>query len=247
MKRLIFLITPFVVFFSCKSHVQHVADAQVSYYRTTDEVQAESNDIMDIITPYKSQLNDEMETIIGELPEDLKKARPNSNMGNWFCDALHDIANLNTEKKIDFAVQNYGGLRKPFLSKGPLYKRDIFELMPFDNKLVILDLDAELIRTFLNHMTRGGGWPVSKGLSFKIVNDAASEIQIGGESLDKGRIYRVALPDYIANGGGDCFFFRQLDQEDTGLFIREAVIDFLDNQKVRGIKIEIDPTQRIKS
>ena len=53
---------------------------------------------------------------------------------------------------VDFAVINYGGMRIPAIPKGPITRGKIFELMPFDNLLVVVRLDVSILTQFINHM-----------------------------------------------------------------------------------------------
>ena len=52
--------------------------------------------------------------------------------------------------KHDICVMNNGGLRST-LAKGKITRGDIYTLMPFENKLVILELDRESYLELLQH------------------------------------------------------------------------------------------------
>ena len=248
MSKIYYILIWLTLLLSCKSiPVQHISDVDVTYLRT-DPISSggQDADIEAMIEPYRDQLKDQMDFVIGQLPEDLKKEKPNSNMGNWFCDILHDIAQDNYDKNIAFAIQNYGGLRLNILAKGPLTRGEIFELMPFDNKLVIIEMNAELVTELCNTMSRSKGWPVSRGLSMVMGEYTASDIIINGEPIDDKAIYSVALPDYVANGGGTGELLKNLPQHNTGYYIREGVIEYLEKMQANNIDITIDPTLRIK-
>jgi 2',3'-cyclic-nucleotide 2'-phosphodiesterase (5'-nucleotidase family) len=155
------------------------------------------------------------------------------------------MANKYSTKNVDVALQNYGGFRIPFLPKGPITKGNVYELMPFDNKLVVLELSAGLTRRLIDQMSNDGGWPISKGLNYKIEYGAASDIKIAGNDLDESKTYRIAMPDYVANGGGDCDFLIAIEQEDTGVFIRDIIIEYLLSLQQEGKEIKIDNAKRI--
>ena len=209
------------------------------------EAETNENDVHAFIDPYRDEMNSEMMKIIGEMPEDLIKARPNSNMGNWFADALLTEAQRSNPHSIDFAVQNYGGLRIPSLASGPLTKGKIYELMPFDNMLVVLELNAEKTRMLLDKIASLGGWPVSRNLKFRIKDGKAMDILIHNEPLDPNKSYRVAMPDYIANGGDNCDFLIDVPQDNSGIFIREVIIEHLENLQINDQEIVIDKSKRI--
>ena len=98
MSKIYYILIWLTLLLSCKSiPVQHISDVDVTYLRT-DPISSggQDADIEAMIEPYRDQLKDQMDFVIGQLPEDLKKEKPNSNMGNWFCDILHDICLLYT-------------------------------------------------------------------------------------------------------------------------------------------------------
>jgi len=235
-----------LIYLSCSGTMQHVADAEVNYIETNEDTEANVQSVADMIAPYKEALDDQMGEVLGVLPEDLKKDRPYSNMGNWFCDALQYIAEQHAENKPSFSLQNYGGLRLPFLAKGPLTRSDVYELMPFDNKLVVLGLEGEKMQLLLDQIASDGGWPVSKGLSFDIKDDKATNILIEEKPFDANGFYYVALPDYVANGGGGTHFLKNITQEETGFFIRDAILAYLDEMNQMKKSLTIDHTKRIR-
>ena len=231
----------------CKSKqmVQHFADADVSYIRL-DSTQQTNAEIEAIIAPYRQKLEAEMNVVVGSISQDLSKARPNSSLGSWFCDLLEDSARETFKNsQVDFAVQNYGGLRLGSIPAGEITKGKIFELMPFDNTLVNVEMDRETTQKFLNRIAEYGGWPVSRSVSFSIQDSTAVDILINNQPLED-RNYYIAMPDYVANGGDDCYFLENSNKEDSGLYIREVVIDHLIKLESKGIETKIDPTERIK-
>lgn len=229
-KRLLYLSIAVVLLSGCseKQYV-HVADIDTDYIRVNRYSAKEDKKVKDMISPYKEQLDAEMNVVLGVLAEDMVKSKPNSNLGNWFADLLQTTANVEFDGYVDFAVQNYGGLRVPVVAKGDLTVGDIYEVMPFDNKLVVLNLTGEKTLMLLNRIADYGGWPISSNLTFAIEDEKATDIMIKGESFDIKKSYRVALPDYTANGGDRCTFLKEEPQEDNDKMIRDLVIEYFQN------------------
>lgn len=223
---------------SCK--VNHFLRVEPKTY-TVENTSAVGRDssILAMIQPYKSQLDAEMDRVIGIAAADLERGRPEGALGNLVADALAEKAEEYTDTKVSFALSNSGGLRIPTITKGEITKSDVFELLPFDNILVILELDSALVKTLADHMASSGGWPVSKALSFDIVQTEAKNIRIAGQALQDSVTYRVAMPDYVANGGSNSDFLVRLPQESTGRFMRDAVIEYIQEQK-GPIKAEVE-------
>jgi len=174
----------------------------------------------------------------------MVKGRPNSTMGNWVSDILLDYA-IAQNIDIDFAVQNQGGLRVPYIGTGDLTIRKIYELMPFDNMLVILETDGSVVQTFCDHITDSEGWPLSRGIEFTMSYGKATNILVGNKPLDVNKKYRFAVPDYVANGGSDCSFFKDLPQENLGVFIRDLIIQDVKARGERGEELNVKPEKRI--
>lgn len=228
-QRILLAIGLLLLLGSCK--VNHFLRVEPNTYTVADtSAVGRDSTVLAMIQPYKKQLDVEMNQVIGQTAIDLERKLPEGNLGNLVADALAAKAEAYTGTKVSFALSNSGGLRIPALPKGDITKSDIFELLPFDNVLVVLELDAELMQTLANHMAAAGGWPVSKGLNFTIVGSKAEDVRINGQALEPEKTYRVAMPDYVANGGSNSDFLVKLPQESTGRFMRDAVIEYIQEQ-----------------
>ena len=222
----------------------YTADIDTSYYRITKRNQSDQ-ELDKLIDPYREKLEAKMNEVIAFNQSEMKKERPNSTLGNWFSDALLEEAEKIYGRKIDLAVQNYGGLRVPSLKQGEITVGNIYELMPFDNKLVLLTMDGKLLQQLLDRIAEKGGWPISKTLKFKMNGDKAVDVYIKDVELDHSAKYTVAIADYIANGGDNCFFLEQAEREDNDIMIRDLIIDHLRQKPDSEKTIIADPTLRI--
>lgn len=190
------------------------------------EASPTAEQVAQTIAPYRSQLGTKMEEEIATLVTDLEKGRPESRLGNWVADILLEAAeNAFPDRQIDFAVQNYGGIRIGSLAAGPVTVGDIYELMPFDNELVLQELNGFVLQEFLDHLAADGGWPISRGIRFRIEEKRAVDVLIDGEALALNRNYTVALPDYVANGGSDASMLSDRRQISSGKLIRDLLIE----------------------
>jgi len=190
---------------SCQ-RVTHIADTDVDYLRTDNEAPADKR-IAQLIQPYQEKLSAEMDEVLGYLPMDLHKKRPNSKLGNWFTDILYEEAN--------------------------------------DNTLVAVDLDGPGVKQLADHIAAKNGWPISQNFNFKIVDDRAEDITIQGQPLDLKKSYRMAVPDYVANGGDASSFLKQYPQEDSGVYIRDVLIEHQRKLIEQEREIIIDTANRI--
>lgn len=178
-----------------------------------------------LLLPYKNRVDSSMNTVLVENAFSMKKEQPETSLGNMMADIMFQYA-FHAGLKPDLAITNYGGIRVPALEKGHLTYRDAFQLMPFDNRIVVLDISGDVLQQWFGHMAAKGGWPVS-GARYKITRDRqiSPPIYIGASELDVDSIYRVVTTDYLASGGDNCDFLKARIFFDTGLLLRDAIID----------------------
>ena len=235
MKNWIFLGMIVLFIMGCKSTI-YVANTDLTYNRVAtleDDFDAE---IEQIILPYRKELKATMDEVIGELTVDLVKEKPESNIGNWLADMFFEEARLMTDGDLDFAVQNHGGVRVNSMGAGPITTGKVFEVMPFDNKVVIIKTDSSGLVSFLNHIAEGGGWPISKNLKFEIVDDLAVNITIRGLPIDSESSYSFAVPDYIANGGSGSNMLKSMERIEVDELIRDLFIRHIKSDSDQGVK-----------
>jgi 2',3'-cyclic-nucleotide 2'-phosphodiesterase (5'-nucleotidase family) len=211
---------------ACSPKVQQVASVSPDYYRIDNRQEANDNEISQMIVPYKAQLDATMNEVIGQAEKSMSKSKPNSPLNNWIADVLLDQA-IDKVGNVDFAVQNYGGIRVPSIEAGDVTIGKIYELMPFDNMVTVIYADGKIVQQLLDRIAAYGGWPISKNVYFTIENEKAVDVMINGKPLMPSGKYVFALPDYVANGGDDCFFLSDQERKDLDLLIRDAIINHI--------------------
>ena len=236
-----------VMFISCNSQqVWHQAEIDPETYRFDRYAGVEENEeINALIAPYKAEVDKEMNEVIAILNHELTKKRPESTLGNFVADILEVQGEKYINKDVAFAAQNYGGIRVPAVASGDITKGKVFEIMPFDNTMLILESKGSIIQRLCDKIASSGGWPISKGINFVIKDEKATEIKINGESLDPDVTYTYVLPDYIANGGDGCDFLLDEKRVDTKIMIREVMIEYLKNLTATGETVSQEITGRI--
>jgi len=212
------------------------------YEQTTiNAVLPEDSFALKLIKPYKDSLDKEMLQVIANSRVILKKEQPEGTLCNWVCDALMDESKA---LKPDLCVLNYGGLRIPQISEGPVTRGKIFELMPFDNYLVLLYISGNKLQELLNLTASKKGWPVA-GLQMQLENGKAVSIFINGEALKPAKTYRLLTNDYIANGGDNCSMLLKVPSENTNLLIREVLLNYCAHLQQKGEKISSSKDGRV--
>ncbi len=221
-----FLIFTLLISLTC-AKVNHVANYEVKYYELKDSIDlpvAKADEIDSLIAPFKKTLDFKMKEVIGQSAKRLNMAFPESTLGNFIADVLFRKAEEHYDGVVDFAFINYWSIGIAEIQKGVINKGQIYELMPFENHLVIIKVDQDVMYKLFENMAKKGGWPVSKQVKFKITDGKPTDITINGQPLKKDYIYHVAVSDYLANGGDGCSFFKGEDRDIVDVLIREMIM-----------------------
>jgi 2',3'-cyclic-nucleotide 2'-phosphodiesterase (5'-nucleotidase family) len=230
------------VVFSCNTLYQPV-QLQHEGYRISGTQQKDSG-LLQLIQPYSDSVNKSMNLVVGEVSETLEKRQPEGSLNNFMADAIRYAAGQHFNMPVDAAFVNYGGIRITQLPKGAVTRGKIFELMPFDNVLVVQQLTGQQLQEFLDLTAERGGWPMS-GISMRIENKKAADVQVNGAALDPAKLYNIVNSDYVANGGDNANMLKNIPQKNTGYLMRDALFDYISFLNRQGQAITPATQKRI--
>ena len=176
-----------------------------------------------ILAPIKANMEREMNVVLGYAAQDMWVDGPECPMTNWASDALFEAAKKVYPGQVDIAIVNMGGMRCSW-AKGPITKGNVFELMPFDNKLVVLTLSGEDVLELCESFARYGGQGVA-GMRVKILDGMVAEVTVGNKALDKKAQYKVATSDYLSSGADHMDALANYSEcWNSGLLIRDLYL-----------------------
>jgi 2',3'-cyclic-nucleotide 2'-phosphodiesterase (5'-nucleotidase family) len=179
------------------------------------------------IAPYKAKLDSQMNAVVGVTQTTLVKERPEGTLCNLMADAAVWYAANHYRKKIDLCIMNYGGVRIPSIQAGTITVGKLYELMPFDNQLEVLELSGQTVKELLDFVAANGGWPAA-GITMTIENGKATNILIGGEPLQIEKTYILITTDYLANGGDNASMLKTFSKRvNLDYKLRDAIIDYV--------------------
>lgn len=227
----------------CSHQVYQPKSLAYNDYRIT-QASPKDSALNQLLKKYADSVNSTMNGVIGTIATSLSKAQPEGALGNFMTDAMLAMTRKKFNQPVDAAFVNYGGIRLTQLPEGPVTTGKIFELMPFDNLVVLLPLKGDLLQTFLDHVASRGGWPVA-GLQFTIANNKATHVLIGGKPLNISTTYHIAISDYVANGGDDCTMLKPIPQVNIGYILRDALLEYVKMQTAQGKKIDAKVEGRV--
>lgn len=193
-------------------------------YKIDKQIKLDSSLIL-MLAPYADSVKHSMNKVIGFSLTGLTKRQPESTLGNFMADCMKNMAEKKFNKKVDAAFVNYGGIRS-YLPKGDITVGTIYELMPFDNLIVLQEMKGKVLQQFLNKTAMSGGWPVS-GLTMAIKDRKAVNVLVDGAPLNDSSTYIIANSDYIANGGDDCDMLKSIEKQNLQYVYRDALIEYI--------------------
>lgn len=215
----------------CTRQPYVVQSRSVKHY-SFDSTSTVDSALVRFIRPYKAGVDTLMKTVIGRAAIPLTKAQPECTLGNFMADAQLEAAKK-LDSRVVASVVNYGGIRIPYLAPGPVTKGAMYELMPFDNIVTIVEVPGAVLHRFADHMAARKGWPVA-GMRYSVKDRKAVNLLVDGAAVDSARIYKITVSDYIAGGGDDCDFLRPLKQRRTSVFLRDAMMDYVSALDQKG-------------
>ena len=196
--------------------------------------------------PFKKNLEESlMNTPISYSPETYKKndGELNSALSNMFADATYEMSNpvFNkiSGKNIDIVLLNNGGIRS-IISKGNISEKTAFELMPFENSIVVLELSGLSIIKMIDYLRKVKLQHPISGLQITLNNDySVNEVKINGISIENEKKYYVATTDYLLQGGDKMYFLAETTKTtDINYKMRDILIDYF--KKYDTLKLKSD-------
>lgn len=236
------LIIGSLLVFSCHRHFL-VSDNQYKQYAINQDTTPDSS-LINYYLPYKKQMEAEMSRVIGRSEIELTKpSEPETLMGDFFSDAIL-AEGLKKDPSIQLALATKGGLRTTF-PKGNITVSHAFELMPFENELVVLKMTGADIQKVIDFIVKSDGQPVA-GLRMKIKDNKAFDVLIGGKPFDVNQTYNLLTYDYLANGAEDLeFLTNAIESKTINKKVRDAIIENISDLTSAGKTINTQLDGRI--
>jgi 5'-nucleotidase/UDP-sugar diphosphatase len=171
----------------------------------------------------------------GAFPRDASLRNGESPLGDLIADITREATGA------DFAIQNASGIRSGF-GAGPVTVWDVYEALPFDNRLLTLELTGRQVRELAGEIARRlgrGSFCQVSGMAFEIESGHALGITIGGNPLQDGRVYTMGVVDYLAEGGDHYEILTKAKVlSRTSLYQRDVAVEYLKELKHLRPRVE---------
>ncbi|WP_313807555.1 5'-nucleotidase [Flavobacterium sp.] len=194
----------------------------------------ETKAINDFIAPYKDHINKDLDHVLSYAPETMDKSKGEwqTTIGNLMAEMTMEMGNpvfnKKTGKNLDICLLNHGGIRA-ILPKGNVTTRNAFEIMPFENSLIVIELKGIQIREMAQYMLKEKKPHPLTGMKI-IANKSDLTIKtilINNKPLDDNANYFVGTSDYLSNGGDRMDFFKKgIQSYDMEYKLRNLMIDY---------------------
>ena len=153
-------------------------------------------------------------------------------ISNFFADAIYETIapyyKKRTGQTIDFVLLNFGGIRSD-LPKGDITMGSAYNLMPFENEMVVLTMSGEKVQELADYLIKHRlPHPLSKQVQLQITHDGKiTHFTIHGKPFNPKATYLVATSDYLMYGGDAMYFFSNpLKADMLDYKVRNVLIDY---------------------
>jgi 2',3'-cyclic-nucleotide 2'-phosphodiesterase (5'-nucleotidase family) len=244
LKLFVIFLTLFLIF-SCSQKNYNLTKIEGKQLPITEKG-SETPQIENFIKPYRDHINKDLDSILAYCPETLDKSsgKWQTAIGSLMADVCLQRGNLvfkaREKKDIDLCLLNHGGIRA-ILPKGNVTTRTAYEIMPFENSLIVVALNGNQILEIANYIIKEKKPQPLSGMTFTISKDnIAKNILIQGKPLDVTKTYYVVTNYYLANGGENMSFFLKGTQNfDLNYKIRNVLIDYFKEVDTIPVKTDV--------
>ncbi len=173
-----------------------------------------------VVAEYEKKLASELDLPVGRTRVELDARQQTSrsretNLGSFVADTYRAAT------RADVALINGGSIRSnTTYGPGPLTKRDILSILPFENPIVTVEVSGAVLRAALEHgvssigqESEPGFFPQVSGLRFaydarRRAGSRVTAVTVNGQPLEERKTYRLATSTFLLDGGDGYTMFR---------------------------------------
>jgi 2',3'-cyclic-nucleotide 2'-phosphodiesterase (5'-nucleotidase family) len=205
-----------------------------------------------MLEPYSAKVR-ALDTVIGKLRGELNKGGMGAGtLGNFVSDGIRTYASRRLARPVILVLTNSGGLRRNTIAECELRARDIFELLPFEDALVEIDLTgAQLLRLLgvvvanrdaqsgarIRYRTRVENRP-------KLVGAELIDFDGLGSEIDPKATYTIVTIDYLLRLASSSYAIlrKSTNIKPLGVTIRDAIMEYVKAETAAGrpVQAELD-------
>jgi len=165
----------------------------------------------------------QIDRVVARLRAPMKRGPGEHALGDFVADAQRNVT------RADLAIMNNGGVRAD-LAAGPVTYGRLFAVMPFDNRVVLLELTGAQVREVLEFALRSGGPSIHvSGITVRYdprrhAGERIREVRfVDGRKLVDDRRYRMAVNDFMVTGGDGFSMLADKPRLESGAVLLDAL------------------------
>ncbi len=200
----------------------------------------------ELVDKYKTELDLEMNQVIGTSTQFMNYARPESLLTNLTSDVMKTYGDEHFPDGADVAIMNLHGHRAT-LPEGTITVGSLYEIYSFDNTITFLDLKGSELQKIFESYARLGGAGISGNVKLTIKDKKLLSATVDGKPIDNDKTYKIVTIDYLAEGNDGMAAFRNgKNVENTGITLRDVMINYIKDQTRMGNSISSKIDGRIE-
>jgi 5'-nucleotidase len=222
-----------LIFVFCACHKAQTTQKVESERLAINQNSKTDTEIDAFLKPYRERLEASLNEVLCYSIEEHKKTDGalNTAVGNLMADAVFERCAPILKKRhnldLDLVLLNHGGIRAP-LPKGPIKMKTAFNIMPFENKVVIAQMKGTALMELVDYLRKAKRAHPISGMKLAISREGdVKTLLVQGENVEPNTIYNVATNDYLYKGGDRMDFFQNSETVfDIDYKIRNVLIDY---------------------
>lgn len=189
-----------------------------------------------------------VDEVLGEAAETLSRTpqqpdRQDAPLNNWIADLIRSYSGA------QIAIHNNGGTRVD-MQKGPVTKRDLIEIHPFDNTITFVTVDGKFLKKFIKKSFAPNSLYSYSGLTITYQKNKKGKIKdieifVDGQPVQNRRKYTLATNTYIAGGGSEGWMFKRISAKDKKSAGSKTIRDLMEEALRKG-PVSAPDTGRIR-
>ena len=163
-------------------------------------------------------------------------------LGNLIADAQLAATSAAAAGGAEIAFMNAGGVRADLVpaADGAISFGQVFAVQPFGNTMMVKSFTGRQIRAILEQQFASGTNTAEKpnylspsaslNFAYDLTRPAGQrivEVRVNGRPLEDGRVYRVAMSNFLASGGDNFTVFRDGTDQIGGISDVDALVAYL--------------------
>ncbi|WP_257291601.1 bifunctional UDP-sugar hydrolase/5'-nucleotidase UshA [Endozoicomonas sp. ONNA1] len=169
----------------------------------TEVLLAQDPAMLELLSPYQKKGAKMVQEKVGSVDQRLLGERKEvrfepTNLGTLLTEAFM------VKTGADFAVMNGGGIRAS-IEEGEITYKDVLTVLPFGNTLSTVEMTGQEVLDYLAVVAikpaNSGAFAHFSGIEMTINGGNVGDVKVAGEKIDTGKIYKMALLSFSAEGG----------------------------------------------